>query len=163
MALLPQSLHLKAFEEVTKHCGDHYELIGDVLVVEEIDLGEAKKTVKRADGSFAEIITASGGAKRTDGLEMNKPVFCRVMQVGKGYYDPETDKQIDLEVEVGDVILVGRMSVTWFSVFGTLTSQAGRQIGIVRENEIRMRFKGEAGYEAYFQRLQKHLERHAAA
>lgn len=148
--LLPPSKFLKAFSEATKTCRDAYELVGDCILVEEIQLGDTVKEVARADGTKGRIILSAGEAKRTDGLEMNKPVFCRVLQVGEGWYDPDNKDIVPLEVNVGDVILVGRMSVNWFSVFGTLTSETGKQIGIVRENEIRCRWKGEDGYNAYF-------------
>jgi hypothetical protein len=88
-----------------------------------------------------------------DGLDMNKPLFVRVLAVGEGYYDETTGNEIPLNVQVGDIILVGRIGVNFFSTFCGLVSETGNQIGLSRESEIRMRFKGEEGYQAVQQLL----------
>jgi co-chaperonin GroES (HSP10) len=133
------SKYLKAFQAIKTEAGDKYHLIGECLIVEEIGQVE----VKTASG----IVLSSGGTRKVDGLDMNKPLFVRVLAVGEGFYDDETGESLPLETQVGDIILIGRMSVQFFSTFGPLISEGTNQIGLTRESEIRMRFKGEEGWD----------------
>jgi len=79
-----------------------------------------------------------------NGVEANRPVMCRVVAVGEGYYDD--DKDVPLDSKVGDVVLVGQLSVNWFSVFGPIVCDAKTQLGITREAEIKMMVRGEENY-----------------
>lgn len=143
-----ESKFLAAFTALTTEAGNTFELYSDCLIVEEIPAAE----VKTKSG----LILDSGGVRKIDGLDMNKPLFVRVLAVGAGYYDEVTGKDVPLEVQVGDVILTARMAVQWFSTFGPLVSHQGFQIGLTRESDIRMRFKGEAGWQAATAVLQKY-------
>jgi co-chaperonin GroES (HSP10) len=139
------SKYLSAFKAMKEQLSPQYELIGDCILVEELP----KEEVKTKSG----LILESGGARKVDGLDMNKPLFVRVLAVGEGYYDETTGNEIPLNVQVGDIILVGRIGVNFFSTFCGLVSETGNQIGLSRESEIRMRFKGEEGYQAVQQLL----------
>lgn len=129
--------NLVNFQRMTEAGG--FDLIGDVLIVEEIPV-EEKKTKSG-------LIMNTGGVRRADGLDMNQPLFVRVLAVGAGFYNDENGTDVPLECQVGDIILVGRMSVNWFSTFGPLISEANKQIGVTRESEMKMRFKGQEGYD----------------
>lgn len=129
----------KAFEKLAE-CREAFELIGDCILVEEIEDDEF-----RTQGG---LIIASG-TKQINGVEADKPTFARVLWVGEGYYDDDSGKSIPLNVEPGDVILVGRHSIKRFSVFGSIL-YSGTRIGLTRESEIQLRFKGEAGYDRFF-------------
>ena len=120
------------------------ELIGDCLLVEKIKDEELTTksgliiaTSSRQIGTFAE----------------NKPVWVRVLMVGEGYYDSETDTSIPLNAKPGDIALVGQVSTKWFSVFGELKNYEPETIGLTRESEIQLRFKGEDGFKTTFERL----------
>ncbi len=131
--------HLNAFKAHRKELEGLYYLTGDCLLVEEIPKAE----VKTKSG----LVLSSGGRKSFDGMDMNQPLFVRVLDKGPGFYDEETGDSSPLEVEVGDIILIGKVSVQFFSTFGPLVSEPGSQIGLTRESEIRMRFKGQEAWD----------------
>lgn len=154
---MPASHYLNAFRSLSQLHGDKYHLVGDSVIVEEVANKEATKEVMTNSGHKVSLVLAPGKDRKIDGLEMNLPVFVRVLAVGEGWYNEEEEKRVPLEVEVGDIVLVGRMSVNWFSVFGSLVSTTQNQIGITRENEIKMRFCGEASYDKCFTHLNDEL------
>lgn len=140
---------LQAFKALSETGTKNYTLYGDVLIVEEVT-AELPKTKSG-------LVMATGREKQIDGLELNKPVFVRVLAVGAGYYDEETGEDVPPEVQVGDIVLVGPMSVKWFSYFGNLISTATSRLGLTRESEIQMRFKGQEGYDKAFEILNSSL------
>jgi hypothetical protein len=137
-------------------------LTGDVLLVEKVTGQEYSKEVKRADGTSVKLHLSGGAEKKIDGLDMNLPMFVRALAVGPGFYDPSDSdlKPVNCEVEVGDIVLIGRMSVNWFSVFGSLVSTSQAELGLTRESEVRMRFKGQAVYDKFFLALNEKLTSH---
>jgi co-chaperonin GroES (HSP10) len=147
--LIDDSRFLVPFQKAQKECDREMYLTGDVLIVEKVTGQEYTKDVKKADGTTTKLYLSGGDQKKIDGLDMNLPMFVRVLAVGPGFYD-EDQTPINCEVEVGDIILIGRMSVNWFSVFGSLVSSGGSELGITRESEVRMRFKGQVAYEKFF-------------
>ncbi len=140
--------YLKAFDTIREKAPDAFDLYGDALLVEEIPAEE----VKRASGLFVPVAKA---VTNVNGIESNRAVFCRVLAVGEGYISDDGES-VPLNVEIGDVILVGRLSVNWFSVFGSVVATSGAQIGYTRESEIKVRFRGQAGYDATFSILSEH-------
>lgn len=140
--------YLKAFEAIQQKAPESFQLFGDALLVEEIPAEE----VKRSSGL---VLPVSKAVTNVNGIESNRATFCRVLAVGEGYFDDE-GKETPLNVVVGDVILVGRLSVNWFSVFGNVVATTQSQIGYTRESEIKVRFRGQAGYDAMFSILGEH-------
>lgn len=137
---------LPSFTRLKEKCPDLYELVGDCLIVEVLPSEEATKDVRGADGAVKKLYLAGGEKKSVDGLDMNRPTFCRVLAVGNGYYDDKEEKIIPLEIEPGDIVLVGPMAIKRLSVFGPLVSAGDRQLAITRESEVQIRFKGAVGY-----------------
>lgn len=122
---------------------DSLELIGDLLIVEKLPEPEARKV----GGLYMQ---GSSHARSEMGLD-TRPNMVLVVAVGKGYYDE--DKNIDLNVKPGDVILVPHASVKWFSSFGDMLGYDPDTLGLTREVEIQMRFKGIEAYEEAFKKL----------
>lgn len=155
-ALLPKSKYLEAFKAAATEARTSYHLIGDNLLVEEIPEEELK--------TKSGIVIATGDKRMVDGVEANRPVFVRVLAVGEGYYR-DSDKEdaspqvVPLDVEAGDIILVGKLSVAWFSAYGNVVTARGSRIGRCRESDIAQRFKGEEGYAKYFNTLSQILEK----
>lgn len=130
---------------------ESFSLIGDFLVVERIP--------------EAELVTKSGLILSTPRnqhttFSTNRPHWVRVLYVGEGYYDQETDENgkivertIPLEANPGDIILVAQESVKYFSVFGDLEGYEADTIGLTKAAEIQLRFKGEEGYRRAFASL----------
>jgi co-chaperonin GroES (HSP10) len=149
---MEKSKYLKAFEGAAKEVSDTFELIGDFLIVEEIKDDEMK--------SKGGIIIASGTQSQVNGLAADKPTFARVLMVGAGFYD-DTKDNADVPVSVlpGDIILVGRHSIKKFSVFGKLMSYGETDLGLTKESEIQLRFKGEEGFERFFRYVNQSVEK----
>lgn len=139
------SRYLESFRKLACKGTEFHELIGDCILVEKI---KEEEIVKK--GSL--YIPTSTSFSMKEGFNDNKPCWVRVLAVGQGYYDDE-GKDIPLNVCVGDIILVGKLSVKWFSVFGELDKYEAETIGLTRESEIQLRFKGEDGYKKVFETL----------
>lgn len=152
----PASKYIEAFKALKEAHNDKFYFTADTILVEKIFTEELKHEFKKADGTKAELFLAGGQEKKIDGLDMNLPTFCRVLAVGEGFVTPG-EEEVAVEAEVGDIVLVGKMSVNWFSVFGSLTSTSRHEIGITRENEIKLRFKGQGAYDACFNFLNEFL------
>lgn len=154
-----KSEHLEAFQALSLKARDSYELIGDCLIVEHLPEPE-KKT---ASGIILDTERHNNN-NQTNSVAMNKPVWVRVLAVGEGYYDDETGESVELSVKPGDIVMVGTMSVKWFSIFGDILvdSKGVSQIGLTRESEIQIRFKGEDGYKQAFNVLNDTLARKAS-
>lgn len=129
-----------AFDFMRERCKDDYSVFGDMLLVEQIPDEE----VKTASGI---VIADSLRSARMDGMEVNKPLFCRILEKGEGFID-EKGNEATVAAEVGDIVLIPQLSVLWFSKFGPLISSGSERIGITRESEIKIRFNGQKGYDS---------------
>jgi co-chaperonin GroES (HSP10) len=137
------SKYLARFTELASKGEALHELVGDILLVERIT-GEHKT---------ASGLVLAEDPRQRGGLQAGKPQFVIVLAVGKGWYNEESGKEIPLDVKPGDVILIGEASVKYFSMFGGLQGYEADQIGITRESEIQLRFKGTEAYEQSFKIL----------
>lgn len=135
MGTIPASKYLPFFRERGPGLHSTMEISGDIILVERMKFPEAKT----ASG----IILASDtrAANTLNGIGADKPGFFRVLHVGEGFTDG--DKDIPLDVNAGDIILVGAVSVKLFSLFPMLEAYEPDSIGITREADIQIRFKGE--------------------
>lgn len=133
--MIEPSKYFKRFVELDmkEALSGHFQLLGSNLIVEKIKQPE----IKTAGGL---IIAQSASQKMT--MHDKKASFVRVLRVGKGYYDPETNETIPLDTNEGDILLVSPESVTYFSAFGGLTNYEPETIGIMPENAALMRIKG---------------------
>lgn len=136
-----KSQWLDAFKELKEAGQDHFTLTGSCLLVESIPKEELK-----SKGGI--IIADTKSYKET--LQDGRPIWVRVLMTGAGYYDDETGEDIPGWVSPGDIILVGQASCQWFSEFGNLEGYDTQTIGITREEEIKLQFKGEEGYKKAF-------------
>jgi co-chaperonin GroES (HSP10) len=134
---IPKSRYLDFFQQNKEVIREHLEIIGDVILVEKVKFPEART----ASGIY---ITDYKGQINT--LNADKPHFYRVLMPGEGYYDDTTKESQPLNAQQGDIILVGSISVKIFSSFPLLEAYEADSIGITRESEIQMRFKGEDNF-----------------
>lgn len=142
----------KQFEGMRDDAGSHYELYGDCLLVEKL---------KEPERKIGSIILASA-IGRQDSFGQDRPHFVRVLAIGKGFYNEESGEDVPVSVAVGDIILVGPISVKYFSMFGEMESYEPDSIGITRETEIQLKFKGEEGYRQVFATLNRHAAKKVA-
>ncbi len=135
-----ESKYLEQFQKLSE-LKDCYHIVGDYILVEKIE----EKEIKTKGG----IIMTPSVETSKDIITAEKPVFCHVLAVGEGFYSEDpTQCPVKLDVNPGDIILIGPMSVTWFKTFGTLASAGS--VGVTRESEIKMRFFGKEGYAKVF-------------
>lgn len=139
---------------------EQFHLTGDCLLVESLPNLEAIHQVTNHEGKKIDLYFAAGDTKKIDGLELNKPTFARVIARGQGFYKEEESGDltpINLDCEVGDVVLISPMSVKWFSTLGGIVFTKEQAIGITREAEVQMRFKGEDAYDVFFAAVHDYL------
>lgn len=127
---------------------ESYELYADCLLVEKLKEPELKV------GSIYLAPVSSHSSFKAD-----RPHFVRILALGKGFYNEETNEDVPLNVQAGDIVLVGPISVKYFSTFGDLEAYEPDTIGITREAEILWRFKGEEGWKQVFTTLNKHTKK----
>lgn len=143
---------LPAFLAIQKELEQEFDLIGDYMLIEEMPPEEAKT----AGGIH---LATSAIDKQIDGLEANRPVFVRVLLVGKGFYDPKSEEIIPVDVAPGAIALVGRMSVKWLSVFGPIISARSQQLGLIRESDIQLHFKNADSQKKVYEMLAAELSK----
>lgn len=136
---------LPRFAQLSEKARDAFELIGDCILVERIKEPE-KKT---ASG----IIYGLETKNQLGTFAQDRPHWVRVLVVGEGWYDEETGESVPLNVQPGDVVLVSQVSVKYFSTFGDMDGAPADTIGLTRESEIQLRFKGEEGFAKAFAAL----------
>lgn len=140
---MTSSKYLDRFKGLSFEGTKTHVLVGNTILVEKL------KEPERKIGSF--IMPTD--IKQRGSFEQDIAVFVRVLAVGEGYYDDVTKEDLPLDVQVGDIILVGQLSVKYFSFFGELQNYEPDTIGITRESEIQLRFRGEEGYKEAFRIL----------
>lgn len=135
---IPESLYLEWFNTNSARIKEQTNLIGDLILVERIKMPE----MKTAGG----IVLVDKAYSQINAMTSDRPVFYRVLLTGAGFYDDETGKDVPLEVEPGDIIQTGNISVRVYSSFPLLEAYEADTIGITRESDIHWRFKGEASF-----------------
>lgn len=156
---MEKSRYLGKFAALDKEAPHSYELIGDYLLVEKIKDEEFAKKVVTDDGRTVSLtISQSARQRQVDSFESGRPMWLRVLAVGKGYFKEVTDDEsgkiveetVPLSTMPGDLVLVSSISVKFFSVFGELEGYEADTIGLTQEGSVQLRFRGEAGYQAAF-------------
>lgn len=124
-------------EAVTANPGN-IQLIGDCLLVEKINLEERKTT-------SGIILNATKVTSHKDMTTEDAPQFVHILMVGEGYYDDETEQSVPLNAKAGDIAMIARLGVRWFSDLEIADYQP-YEIGLSRESEIKMLFRGPEAY-----------------
>lgn len=152
--MLKESKYLKAFSQTNPA---DIEIIGDILLIELIP--DTEMTTKSGI-----ILSAGLDKNQINGLSADKPQFARVLMAGAGYYDDSASdsiKEVPLDTKPGDIVLVGRTSIKPFSVFGGLISNGQAQVGLCREGDVQIRFRGDDAYNRFFGALNRAAESEA--
>jgi co-chaperonin GroES (HSP10) len=140
--MLP-SRYLESFKLAKDKASDDYQLYGDTLLVERVP----EEEVKTSSG----IVLATSIKNQVGTIAENKPFFVHVLAVGPGYYDAD-GKDVPVSVVPGDIILVGVNSVKWFSHL-EIPNYESFSIGLTREAEIQLKFKGLESYRRFFEAI----------
>lgn len=137
--------YLEAFQATDKILPDHFELMGNCLLVRELPAPE----VKTKSG----IVLPGSGIKQVDGFEANRPCWVEVLKVGAGYISEDGDSFTECDSKPGDIVLVGKLSVKWVSHLGPIHSTHENNLGLVLESEIQARFRGRDTESQYYATL----------
>lgn len=125
--------YMEAFGKLDDMRGGLFTLTGDLVIVKLFD-----EQVRTKSGIYM-----AEQSNQIDGVNADKPTLAKVLLVGEGYHD-EDDKPIPLDVSIGDVIMVGKHSVSLVSKFGGVLFD---KVGIIRADQIQMRFKGQDAFD----------------
>jgi hypothetical protein len=136
---------IRAYERALKVARDKHpksiEITGDTCLVAVIPQDELAPTTA--------IIMSSGGTKQVNSLESKRPVLVRVLEIGQGYLKEDgTNEPVDLNI--GDILLVGPNSVTEISQFGKLLNYGRVVLGLCNASERLFRWKGDEAFNEYF-------------
>lgn len=137
--------YVAKFKKALEKVGDRVQIQGDIIFVERLTKlgGEEKQT---AGG----IIIAAPPAKQKS-WAADQPEFVKVLAIGAGYVDDE-GKEVDIDLNPGDVVQVGANSVKWYTVFG---NDLSGNIGVMREGEKWVKFQGEEAYTEFMKEFQE--------
>lgn len=154
---MDKSKYLERFQAMTPEERARFQLIGDHILVEKIEFKERKT----AGG----IITSVESAQNQKGsLAQDRPVFVRVLMVGEGYFDDTAEEgaqDVPLNVEVGDICMVGGLSTKWFSDLDIMDYRP-YEIGYTQDKEVKLRFRGQEAYEKFFGFLSERAKKEVA-
>lgn len=103
-----------------------------------------KREIKTASGL---IISAPSDHVRVT-ADAAQAVMAIVLMTGTGYYDDD-GKPVDMETQVGNVVMVNEFGLRAFSTFPGLVDYTKNSLAITTESEIQMRFKTVEDYLQY--------------
>lgn len=130
--------------ESFKKASQFFELSGNKILIERLELGE----VKSAGG----IIMVENVKMHSD-LKLHKPLIGIVLATGKGYFDASDESYSELEVKVGNVIILNANGASFFSVVPGLTDYSANKIGISTESDVQFTFESMDAYNNYVEAL----------
>jgi co-chaperonin GroES (HSP10) len=135
-----QTKFFNAFQKLRETGKDLYKLRGNQLLIELVE--EDVKASKTSSIIIAEDVRqVHGGAKENAGL------VGIVLDRGEGYYDEDTGETVELDVKVGDVVLVPKYAISQYSTFPGIIGPVYNKIALCVESEIKMYYKGQDAYE----------------
>jgi co-chaperonin GroES (HSP10) len=144
------SKYLEAFRQLSAEFPD-FLLQGDRLLVEEIRPEEIK-----TQSGIVMASSVDGFGRNKDGLEANRAIFARVLAAGPGFLD--NGDAIKCEVAAGDVVMVSPNSILWFSTFLNNIATLDVRLGLTREQDVHLHFRGDGTYDAVRGYLKGKLE-----
>lgn len=151
---MSQSKPLLAFEEIKNTLLNNFTLTGDLLIVEKLEI----KEVKSKSGI---VIQAAPVTKQVNGIEAHRPNLVRVIAVGEGYID-DKGQDVSLDTKPGDIVLLGRLSVQWWSSFGSVLFNDGWEIGIAREKDVLLALSQQESFEKMEEILRRYKDETAS-
>lgn len=139
-----ESKYLNRFNTLREKCGPNiYELRDNRILVERLTETE----IKTKTG----LILNTNTGNQFNSIGADKPLLFMVLDIGEGYASEDGSITRDaMNIDVGDIIILPKLSVKYFSVFMDMAEYVPDTIGIARENDIELRFKQAAGYSCFF-------------
>lgn len=143
-----ESQYLKVFDRVRGR-KDLFTLKGNFILIEKLPDVE----IKTKSGLFVGV---KGPQMQLGTLNDNVPNACVVLEVGEGYFgDDGKPMEGSLGVEPGDVIILPKHAINYFSLFPALVNYTPNTIGLTRDDSAQFVFKGLDKYNEYCSLLNK--------
>ncbi len=146
------SKYLPFFIQNRTQLAETLELVGDLLLVERIKFPEKK---------VGSLFIPDSRKIQSGGFTSEIPEFYRVLLVGKGYYDVESGKPQELDINQGDIIYTSAGSVKLWSSMPLLETSDTDVIGITRHGDIHLRWKTEEAFMAFLNDFNKSVKTNA--
>lgn len=137
-----ESKYLARFQKISSA---DFPLRGNRLLVEVLP----KEELKSQSGLY---MSASASDHRTSTNE-NRADLALVLATGNGYYDEETEENVDLDIKVGSVILVSRMGLRLYSDFPGIAEYTKETIALTRDSEVHCSWPSIEAYIEYRNKL----------
>jgi co-chaperonin GroES (HSP10) len=150
MQSIPRSRYLDYFVNNLATISEQCEVIGNIIIVEKVKFPETKTA-----GGIIIGVESHRGQLNT--LVSDRPAFYRVLHVGAGYFDADGN-DIALNSKPGDIVLLASASVKLFSSFPLLGAYEADSIGITRDEDVQIRFKGQEAFERFAFGLDSHAK-----
>lgn len=143
-----ESVYLKTFDRVRTR-KDLFTLKGNFILVEKLPDIE----IKSKSGL---ILNAKLDKMQFNTLQENIPNACVVLEVGEGYVDDEgLPIEGSMSLAPGDVIILPKHAINYFSLFPALIEYMPNTIGLSKEDSAQFVFKGLDKYNDYCALLNK--------
>jgi hypothetical protein len=120
-------------------------LYGDNLLVERIS-EEDSIELKGADGQRVNFIIAADTKGHRSGHADQKPMICRILLAGQGYYDPETGETTPLDLKPGAIVEVPAVSLARRTTYCGLVFADSAMVGYVGMNAVLAAFESDQAY-----------------
>ena len=142
-----KSKHLQTYQGLEQKG----QLHGDRLLLEIIDISTEHK-------SKGGIIIATPEDYRTDFMMLSSTVGI-VLEVGKGYYDPDTGEDIPLKTSVGNVVWIPDGSIRKLTTMpGYPSAVPEKELALGSDSEVIKKWKSVKDYESDLKAISKRLE-----
>lgn len=136
----------EAFAKINKDRKNMFTLTGDCLLVQVLNT-----TITTKSGLHIPAVH-----NQITGVAADKPTLVRVLLVGEGYYDDDTNADVPVDCNLGDILMVGQHSVKYISSMGDIMF-GDADIAIVRFSEAQLHFKGQEGFDRFLNILRDNL------
>ena len=134
-----ESKYLEKFKRLQEH-KDLYTLRGDRLLIEILP----KEELTTASG----LVIATVDDYRSTTKD-NQATLGIVLLVGVGYYDEDTGKDVPLDVQPGNIVLLSGMGLKLYSSFPGCQGYIPNTIALTRNSECHMIIPNADAYEKY--------------
>jgi len=135
-----ESKYLSQFEKVSA-----FRLRGNRLLVEPLP----KEEIKSAGG----LLLSAGSADHRSTLDQNRACLAVILSVGEGYYDDDTNNDVPLDVEAGNIILVSAYGLRTYSTFPGVVNYKQDGIALIRDSDINAVWKDMSEYKQFAEQL----------
>lgn len=139
---MPSSKYLSSFSNLEK-IREKYTLFGNRMLLERIVPDEVIQTKSGI------LIPTDKKSMQVNTVSADRPEFFFVLAVGNGYTRDDGSLE-PLDTVPGQIVMIPKLSVRFFSYFGEMSGYDPDTIGIARESDIEIKFDSDKSYQEFF-------------